>query len=555
MALYIFRFLIISTLIIIPTYYSFATPNKLSSSLPGVRILQTRYGYHINHTRVVLDISNKVDYQIIRISEREYVVELLGFQQDQVEMSFPKDNEFVHNIHYINLTDRVAAHILLKKPAYIIRHFTLNSPERIFIDFSNTKGSYDFKIVDKEHYLIERIYLSFKEIKNIQNEKNKPALTESAGIKSSITKTKLPEQKLNEHNVDSNKEKSNDSDPKININNFTKVYSSDSKETAILAKAEMYFSKLSIESEDESTLDEKSFTEGNAVIYTNTNISDIDNLELDLPYGEHADKFGFQEYSSFYQKDDIIQNSIYKLSINQNVKNVHDKLGKEYFRQWGFSKLNFTPLFLDGLVNIEAEMAYNPEDSQDFTDLMLEGFQEYRNNMNRIKVNGSFKGFDYGAKYLYVNDNFDKVPGTKLGNDEQGGELWLDRKVYIFRLKTFYSTYWDNVSKDPDEDRKTVKKLGATFSIEPENLPFISFTYSRGDSKKSRFSGSSNINKDDIDSFSTYISYYKDNWVPFFLLLGYVCLKNTDLKQLRFIENVQSKLKIRNFKQRDIISD
>ena len=86
----------------------------------------------------------------------------------------------------------------------------------------------------------------------------------------------------------------------------------------------------------------------------------------------------------------------------------------------------------------------------------------------------------------------------------------------IFRLKTFYSTYWDNVSKDPVEDRKTVKKLGATFSIKPKNLPFISFTYSRGDSKKSRVSGSSNINKDDIDSFSTYISYYKDNWDIYF---------------------------------------
>ena len=418
MALYIFRFLIISTLIIISTYYSFATPNKLSSSLQGARILQTIYGYPINHTRVVLDISNKVDYQIIRISEREYVVELLGFQQGQVEMSFPKDNEFVHNIHYINLTDRVAVHILLKKPAYIIRHFTLNSPERIFIDFSNTKGSYDFKIVDKEHYLIERIYLSFKEIKNIQNEKNKPALTESAGIKSSITKTKLPEQKLNEHNADTKRDKTNDTNPNKNKNHQAEGYSSASNKNSILNVAEMYFTRSAIESENEIISPEESYRKDNAILYMNTTISDSSNLELYLPYGEHADKFGFQEYSSFYQKDHIIENSIYKLSINQYERDIHDMLGKEYFRKWGFTKLNFTPLFLDGIVNIEAEMAYNPEDSQDFTDLMLEGFREYRNNMNRIKVNGSFQGFDYGAKYLYVDDNFDKVPGTELVSDQ-----------------------------------------------------------------------------------------------------------------------------------------
>lgn len=139
---------------------------------------------------------------------------------------------------------------------------------------------------------------------------------------------------------------------------------------------------------------------------------------------------------------------------------------------WGYLSVKVNPL-LDGKLIAEGEMAYSPTEGFD----PLLGFREYKNQMARFTIRGKWSKFEYGIKYLYVNDGFDKEPVTGLGSDKEGMEIWLNRSFGVFSIKTFYKDHWNNVDFVPKRERRKITEGGAALDLTMTFLAYYRLTY------------------------------------------------------------------------------
>lgn len=174
----------------------------------------------------------------------------------------------------------------------------------------------------------------------------------------------------------------------------------------------------------------------------------------------------------------------------------------------GFVSIKIAPSPLKKLLTVEGEMAYSPVDEY----YGQQGFREYRPQMYRINVNGEWLGFEYGGNYLSVDEDFEKLQGIKLKNDQAGREVWLKRNLGVFQIKTFFSDYWDNVDFNPSRPRIRKTQGGASLDIAIPSLPFISLSYSRGSSSTTRRPNGSDPKSESIQSFYGYVFYGRSKW-------------------------------------------
>jgi hypothetical protein len=103
----------------------------------------------------------------------------------------------------------------------------------------------------------------------------------------------------------------------------------------------------------------------------------------------------------------------------------------------------------------------------------------------RLKQN--LNGFNYGVEYRYVGKNlndpnhYKKKTETKtkvdLQNDQQGVEIWGEKKIGSLGLKTFFSRFWDNVDRDPTHIQILINKYGLEMKYKIHSLP-INFFFS-----------------------------------------------------------------------------
>ena len=173
---------------------------------------------------------------------------------------------------------------------------------------------------------------------------------------------------------------------------------------------------------------------------------------------------------------------------------------------WGYLSVKVNSL-LDGKLIAEGEMAYSP--TEDFDPLL--GFREYNNQMARFTIRGKWSKFEYGIKYLYVNDGFDEEPVTRLEGDKEGMEMWLNRSFGVFSIKTFYKDHWNNVDFVPKRERRKITEGGAALDIALPSWPIISLSYSRGTSLTIKRLDGADPELESIQTLSAYIYYA---WSP-----------------------------------------
>jgi len=149
MRLRFISWLYISFTIILLFLSSNAWTKSISHSLPEIRVLQTRYGEHDNFSRIVLDLNKRIEYKILKITDESYDVELFGFQRDDIEDYYPAENKHIEKIQYSKSDNKLIAHIIFKKPSYVLKDFRLENTDRIVIDFSDSTRINDVGIVSK----------------------------------------------------------------------------------------------------------------------------------------------------------------------------------------------------------------------------------------------------------------------------------------------------------------------------------------------------------------------------------------------------------------------
>jgi len=431
-------------------YSSAAHSNQLSSVKTEFDVVAAKVVDHKNFSRVTFDLNKEILYKVTKINDQEYRLYSSGLKHRYNNKTKPLYDIILQQALNSAHKNNIIATLYFEEPVSLIRHFSLVSPDRIIIDFSKLKEPSKTKVVKKSK-------------PNLQQPNNKPTKNENSTFATNHADKKS-----------------------LNAELTLRKSTSDNKTNIYTSKSETSFQI--------------------------PNPYDTPNLLLNFPTAENFEKYRFQEFTTKQHSSYFTQTKDYSLKINQYEKTITNSNPDEHFGKWGFTNLQYTPKALNGLFIAEAEIAYNPNDIQDFPEITLGGFREYSNRMNQLKVYGNFKGFAYGTKYMIVNDGFDRVPGTNILSDQEGGEIWIEKKFNIFKLKTFYSNYWNNINERADRERKNITKTGITFDINSKKLPFISFTYSKGSMNTSLEPDGFNDKKEDIDSFKTYISYSKEKW-------------------------------------------
>jgi len=175
---------------------------------------------------------------------------------------------------------------------------------------------------------------------------------------------------------------------------------------------------------------------------------------------------------------------------------------------WGFLDMATDPRAFADLMSVEGEMAYSPVDEFDIE----QGFREYQPQMFRLISKGSWAGFEYGAKYLQVEDGFDRVPGTELNSNQEGKEIWITRAVNVLKFKTFVSDYWDNVNFSPTRPKLRKTQAGTALDFVLPYWPVLSLSYSLGSSLTTKRPGGSVRTSESIQTLNSSLYYLISKW-------------------------------------------
>jgi hypothetical protein len=175
---------------------------------------------------------------------------------------------------------------------------------------------------------------------------------------------------------------------------------------------------------------------------------------------------------------------------------------------WGFLDVDTDPGAFGDLMAVQSELAYSPVDEFDIE----QGFREYKPQMLILNAKGSWAGFEYGAKYLQVEDGFDRVPGTELNSNQEGKEIWITRALNVLKFKTFVSDYWDNVNFEPTRPKVRKTQAGAALDIVFPFWPVLSLSYSRGSSLTMNRPGESVRTTESIQTLNSSLYYLISKW-------------------------------------------
>jgi hypothetical protein len=201
-------------------------------------------------------------------------------------------------------------------------------------------------------------------------------------------------------------------------------------------------------------------------------------------------------------------NDLNILKITQSQKTDKPKGLLLSGESWGFLNIDTDPRAFDNLMSVEGEIAYSPVDEFD----VEQGFREYKPQMVTLNLKGSWAGFAYGAKYLQVEDGFDKVPGTRLNSNQEGKEIWINRTLSVLKLKTFISDYWDNVNFNPNRPKVRKTRAGAAFDIAFPYWPILSLSWSHGNSLTMRKPDGPVRGEESIQTLNSSLYYLISKW-------------------------------------------
>ena len=114
------------------------------------------------------------------------------------------------------------------------------------------------------------------------------------------------------------------------------------------------------------------------------------------------------------------------------------------------------------------------------------GASDHRFEIFRLEQR--IKDFNYGLEYRYVGKNLDYFnrykqkaqTKTKFGlqNDQEGVEIWGEKKIMSVDLKTFFSRFWDNVDRNPALPRMLTYRYGLEMNYKMDLLPvYVYFSH------------------------------------------------------------------------------
>jgi len=144
---------------------------------------------------------------------------------------------------------------------------------------------------------------------------------------------------------------------------------------------------------------------------------------------------------------------------------------------------------------------------------------ESDNQLEVFRLKQKLNDFNYGLEYRYVGKNLSDANDYKkktetetnvdLKNDQQGVEIWGEKKIGSIGLKTFFSRFWDNVDRDPSHTQILTNKYGLEMKYKMHSLPInFSFSHSREESEDTIKPDSSDYQGKQKESYGGSLYYF-----------------------------------------------
>jgi hypothetical protein len=159
------------------------------------------------------------------------------------------------------------------------------------------------------------------------------------------------------------------------------------------------------------------------------------------------------------------------------------------------------------LLIAEGEWAYNSSDVKS-----LGGLGQGPNRLLRLGAKGAWAEYMYGAEYRSVGKDFVNLGGPAFAGDQEGGELWVQRKLGLFTVKTSVSDFTNNVAADPNVLDVTKLQGGANLSYARPSWPVLSLFYSKGSQWSSNEPDGFQPQTGTFDSLGTALQYKAAQW-------------------------------------------
>ena len=119
---------------------------------------------------------------------------------------------------------------------------------------------------------------------------------------------------------------------------------------------------------------------------------------------------------------------------------------------------------------------------------------ESDNQLEIFRLKQKFNSFNCGMEYRYVGDNLNDPKDykkkteiktkTDFKSDQEGLEIWGEKQFGPIGLKPFFSRFYDNVDRDPNQTQMLTKEYGLEMNYKVYSLPvYLSVSHSRGESE------------------------------------------------------------------------
>jgi hypothetical protein len=161
---------------------------------------------------------------------------------------------------------------------------------------------------------------------------------------------------------------------------------------------------------------------------------------------------------------------------------------------------------MPGMLSSEAELSYTSFDSQ------IERQNDSRNRLLRFALKGSAAGMRYGAEYRSVGATFAPPPGSQLKLDQEGTEVWSERRLGPLGLKTVFSEFWNNVEQDRRRPRVTTTQGGPVLDLTIPSGPVFSLSYLQGSSKQVWATADSTPHENWLENYGISVFYRRSSW-------------------------------------------
>ncbi|HZD40306.1 MAG TPA: hypothetical protein VE131_06260, partial [Terriglobales bacterium] len=173
-------------------------------------------------------------------------------------------------------------------------------------------------------------------------------------------------------------------------------------------------------------------------------------------------------------------------------------------------RLRMAAPLVSGVLMSEGEVSYS------FLSDQRRGLWNSDNRLARARFTGGWQGFQYAAEMRSVGKTFVSIDGPQPIADQEGGEIWVERRLGVLKLRLSAGSFSDNLEHETDRLQMTTSQGRVTAYLDRAPWPSIKFAYGRQLETSAREPQGVSARDRWVDTWESTVERRIHNWQPSF---------------------------------------